>query len=262
MDKEAVVKVGGSVEKALAGDYRINVGDVLKEAWALTKEARVSINIGLLFCLVVSGSILYFAASYFGDFKALLEDPQANLAVNVIVTLLVSPFIVAIEMMGIFHAVGVKTHPKIIFAFLKQGALVAACALLSSLIISLGLNLLIVPGVYLLVALSLTLPLIVEKRLSPFNAIVVSIKATRYQWLALFSLYGVLFFALVVAFIPMIMLANSSLQLLGGILFFLALSHLAPMFYHVKGILYREIFGMTLAVKEGQNDAQDNIFNA
>ena len=51
VEKEAVVKVGGSIEKALVGDYRLNVADILKEAWALTKEARVSINLGLLFCL-------------------------------------------------------------------------------------------------------------------------------------------------------------------------------------------------------------------
>ncbi|XQW86604.1 hypothetical protein ACOYR1_07740 [Thalassotalea piscium] len=262
MEKDAVIQVGGDLEESLKGNYKINVKAVISEAWALTLQSRVSINLGVLFCLFLSGAIFFTVASYFGDIKMVLENPQANFAVNILVTLLVSPFLVAIEMMGVFHAVGIKSRPKALFAFLKQGSLVAVCALLSSILISLGLSLFVFPGLYLLVALSLVLPLVVEKRFSPFKAITISLKVTRFQWLPIFTVYALLFLGLVLSFIPLIILASSSFQLIGGVLFFFALSYLTPMFYNVKGILYREIFGMKLAIKSGENIAQDDIFTA
>lgn len=262
MEKDALIQVGGDLEESLKGNYTINVKAVINEAWTLTQQSRVAINLGILFCLFLSGVLFFVVASYFGDIKATIENPQANFAVNILVTLLVSPFLVAIEMMGVFHAVGIKTQPKALFAFLKQGSLVAVCALLSSMLISLGLNLFILPGLYLLVSLSLVLPLVVEKGFSPFKAITISLKVTRYQWFPIFLVYAVLFIGLVLTFLPFILLASSSLQLIGGMFFFFAMSYLAPMFYNVKGILYREIFGMKLAVKAGDKIVQDNIFSA
>ena len=262
MEKDVFIEVGGNLEESLKGNYKINAKDVLTEAWSLSKKSRVSINLGLLFCLFLSGVLFFLVASYFGDIEAMIKDPQANFAVNILVTLLVSPFLVAIEMMGIFHAVGVKTHPKLLFAFLKQGSLVAVSALLSSMLISIGLNLFVFPGLYLLVALSLVLPLVVEKRLTPIKAIIVSLKVTRFQWLSIFTAYTLLFVVLVFCFIPLIVLAGSSFQIIGGMFFFFAMSYLAPMFYNVKGIIYREIFGMKLAVKGGENNEQNVVFSA
>ncbi|GHF01155.1 hypothetical protein [Thalassotalea profundi] len=262
MEKDAVIQVGGDLEESLKGNYKINAKSIIGEAWALTQKSRVSINLGILFCLFLSGLLFFVVASYFGDIKMMAENPQANFAVNILVTLLVSPFLVGIEMMGIFHAVGLKTHPKTLFAFLSKGSLVAVCALLSSMLISLGLSLFILPGLYLLVALSLVLPLVVEKGFTPFKAITISLKVTRFQWLSIFTVYAVLFVGLVFAFMPFILLAGSSVQLIGGMFFFFAMSYLAPLFYNVKGILYREIFGMKIAVKAGDKPADDNIFSA
>ncbi|GAA5137354.1 hypothetical protein [Thalassotalea piscium] len=262
MEKDALIQVGGDIEESLKGNYTINVKAIINEAWALTKQSRVSINLGVLFCLFLSGMLFFLVANYFGDVKATVENPQANFAVNILITLLVSPFLVAIEMMGIFHAVGIKTQPKTLFAFLKKGSLVAVCALLSSMLISLGFSLLVFPGLYLLVALSLVLPLVVEKGFTPFKAITVSIKVTRFKWLSIFSVYSILFIGLVISFIPLILLANTSFQIIGGMFFFLSMSYLAPMFYNVKGILYREMFGMKLAIKASDTISQDNIFSA
>ena len=262
MEKDALIQVGGDLEESLKGNYKINVKAVMTEAWSLSTKSRVSINLGLLFCLFLSGALFFLVSSSFGDVKAITENQHANFAVNILVTLLVSPFLVAIEMMGIFHAVGIKTQPKVVFAFLRQGSLVAVAALLSSMLISLGLNLLIFPGLYLLVSLSLVLPLVVEKRLTPFKAILISLKVTRFQWLQIFTVYTLLFIALMCCFIPLILLSTTAFQLVGGMFFFFAMSYLAPMFYHVKGILYREIFGMKLTVKSGDKAIQDNVFSA
>jgi hypothetical protein len=48
--------------------------------------------------------------------------------------------------------------------------------------------------------------------------------------------------------LPMVFLLESNLLLLAVIVFLFALSYLAPLFYNVKGILYREIFGVLCQV--------------
>jgi len=154
------------------------------------------------------------------------------------------PFIAGIEMMGVYHAIKKPTTTAMMLRFLNRGSWVALCALLTSLLISLGFNLLIIPGVFLTVLLSLTIPLVVEKKLTPVRAIVLSIKALRFKIMSLLAIYSVLFMALFSLVIPIALLIDSSLAPISIMVFLFGLSYLAPWYYNVKGILYREIFGV------------------
>ena len=62
---------------------------------------------------------------------------------------------------------------------------------------------------------------------------------------------------LVVLLLPIIALAQTSMNVFGVVLLIFGLTYLAPLFYHVKGILYREIFGMQLTIN-GQVNPSDN----
>ena len=53
MEKIPVVKVGGSVEEAIKGEYSLDVAAILKEAWQITLKSRMAINLGLLTCLIL-----------------------------------------------------------------------------------------------------------------------------------------------------------------------------------------------------------------
>ncbi len=262
MEERSILQVGGSLEKAIKGEYNINVKAVLTEAWANTNKTRISINLGLLFSLFLGVLVTLVVSSFFGGIESVFKDQQVSSLLNIIVTLMIYPFLVGVEMMGVFHAVGLKTNPKLVFAFLKRGSWVALCALLSSTIVTMGLSLLYVPGIYLAVALSLVLPLVVEKRLSPLKAITLSLQATRFQWHNLFIIYALLFLMLVATFLPIALLASSSVSMIGGVLTLFALTYLAPLFYNVKGILYREIFGMQLSVAKGDEVKSDITFSA
>ncbi len=262
MEERSVVQIGGSIEKAVKGEYQIDVKAILQEAWTSTVKSRVSINLGLIFTLFIGVLVTLVVSSYVGGIEAAFQDQQAGALLNILVTLIVYPFLVGVEMMGVFHAVGLKTDAKLVFAFLKRGSWVAICALLSSTLVTLGMTMLYVPGVYLAVALSLVLPLVVEKRLSPLKAISLSLQATRFQWFNIFGIYSVLFIALVVCTLPVVLLAQTQVQLLGGVITLFALTFLAPMFYNVKGILYREIFGMQLSVAKGEQIKSDITFSA
>jgi len=246
-EKISIVQVGGNVESALQGDYQINVKAILTEAWQLTVKSRLAINVGILFSILLGMSVSLLVSNYLGGIEAVLEDPQASMLLNIVVTIAVWPFIAGVEMMGVLHAVGMKTHPKMTFGFLQRASWVVLCALFTSVLISLGFQLFILPGIFLAITLSLTVPLVIEKKMTPMKAIILSIQALRFKFLPLFAIYFILLLSLVMLFFPLALLLESSLAPIGFMIFIFGISYLAPLFYNTKGILYREIFGIHLA---------------
>ena len=278
-EKNISVSIGGSAERAVKGEYHIDVKAVLTEAWQHTLTSRMSINLALFIVLLVGMTVSYFASSFFGGIEEAIKDPGLLQIINVIVTIAVWPFIAGIEMMGIFHAINKPTQTKMIVGFLHRGSWVALCALLTSLLISIGFQLFIIPGILLAVLLSLTVPLVVEKKLTPMQAIILSVKALRFKIMPLLSIYAVLFMALIGLVLPIALLIDSSLAPVAIMAFLFGLSFLAPWYYNVKGILYREIFGVyadenTVKIgsddtdntkptnKDGEHNGSDDTFSA
>lgn len=254
--------IGGNLERATNGDYTIDVRAVLTEAWQQTLKSRISINLGLLFVLIFGMMVSYISSSFFGGIEQVINDAQAGNGqslqmINIIVTIAVWPFIAGIEMMGVYHAINKPTQANMVLSFLSRGSWVALTALLTSVLISIGFELLIIPGVLLAVMLSLTVPLVVEKKLSPMQAIIISIKALRFKIGALLSIFAILFMSLISLLFPIALLINSSLAPLAIMVFLYGLSYLAPWYYNVKGVLYREIFGV-VSDKGDENNAIAN----
>ncbi|QOL25055.1 hypothetical protein LP316_12175 [Thalassotalea sp. LPB0316] len=245
MEKVSVVHIGGNIEQALKGEYKISPKQVLMEAWRNTLRNRASINGGLLIVLLIGVFATMVLAELLGGLEAVNQDPQRLSILNLAVTIIIWPFLAGVEMMGIFQVVGLKTESKQVFAFLKRGSWVAIAALLSSVLVGLGLQLFIVPGIFLAVCFSLIVPLVVEKKLSPLQAIVLSVKVMRFQWFNIFAVYVPLAFALVLIMIPLSQVTGVA-TFFALALFIFCLSYLAPLYFHAKGVLYREIYGMTL----------------
>ena len=248
-DKNIKLSIGGSVESAMKGDYSIDVKSVLTEAWQKTLKSRMSINIALFGVFLFGMIISYVASSFFGGIERVFDDPEALQIINVVVTIAVWPFLAGIEMMGVLHAIGRTTKSNMALSFLHRGSWVALCALLTSLLVSIGLIFLYVPGIILAALLSLTIPLVVEKKLSPTQAIVLSVKSLRFSVLRLLTIYAVLIMSLVFLLLPFVLLIESTLAPVGIVAFLFGLSYIAPWYYNVKGILYREIFGVIIVGK-------------
>ena len=260
-EKVSVIQVGGSVEQAEQGNYQLDTKAIFSEAWQYTLKARVSIMLGLCFALFLGMIVSYSARNYLGGMEVVFEDPQAGMILNILVTVVIWPFLAGVEMMGVFHAVGMKTHVGLVFSFLKRGSWVAVCALLTSSLISIGFQLLIFPGVFLAVVLSLTIPLVVEKQMTPMKAIVLSVKALRFKWWQLTSIYMLLIMCLLALLFPVALLADSAIAPLSIILFIFGMTYLAPFYYNVKGILYREIFGVKIATNTSNNSESNQSDN-
>ena len=257
MSEKKYIQIGSTPEKALSGEYKIDAKAILKEGWLLTKTTKQPILSGLLLIFSFGVLITLLLSESMGGLELVREDPQSQMIINIVVTLTLSPFIAGVEMMGISHAVGLKSKTGFVFQFLKRSAFVAIAALFISSLTSLGMYL-IIPGIYLAVALSLAIPLIVEKGMSPTAAIVLSIKATRFQWLNMFKVYLAL---LAAAFVCILPFAIGVPPVIALVLMMIGVAFLAPWYYNVKGILYREIFGVTMQVSPGSND-QDMYFSA
>ncbi len=252
-EKITIVQIGGSIERALKGDYQIDVKAILTESWQQTLKSRLAINLGLLFSLVLGMLVSFVASSYLGGIETVLADPQAGMLLNIVVTVAIWPFMAGVEMMGVQHAVGMKTHAKMTFAFLTRASWVVLCALFTSVLISLGFQLFILPGIFLAVTLSLTIPLVIEKKMMPVKAVILSIQALRFKFFPLLTLYSLLLASLIMLILPFLLLLESSVAPLGIVIFLIGMTFLAPLFYNVKGIVYREVFGIGVATTDDTN---------
>jgi hypothetical protein len=256
-EKISIVQVGGSVENALQGNYQIDVKAILNEAWQLTLKSRLSINIGLLFSIIIGMSVSFLVSDYLGGIEAVLQDPQASMLLNIVVTIAVWPFIAGVEMMGVLHSVGMKTNAKMTFSFLQRASWVVLCALFTSVLISLGIQLLVLPGIFLAITLSLCIPLVVEKKMTPLKAIILSVQALRFKFISLFIIYFILLMSLIMLFFPLALLLESPMAPIGFMIFLFGITYLAPLFYNTKGILYREIFGIQLATDKSAEEVEE-----
>ena len=257
----SIVQVGGSIERALKGDYKIDVKATLSEAWQLTLKSRVAINFGVVFIILLYILVTFIFSMYVPFIKQLISNPeiilidpslvQSNadkiMLWELLLIFIVWPFAAGIEMMGVLHSVGMKTEPKMIFSFLKRSSWVVICVLITSTVTNIGFELLILPGIFLKVTLLLTVPLVIEKQMTPVKAIALSIKALRFRFFSILTLYSILFFFLIAMFFISSFFLSVNLAPVGIVLFIFGITYLAPLYYNVKGILYREIFGVSVA---------------
>jgi len=76
-------------------------------------------------------------------------------------------------------------------------------AILQTILITIGLFLLILPGIYLIIGYMMTLPLIVDKGLSPWQAMETSRKAIHRVWWKIAGLSLIVGFIITISAIPL-----------------------------------------------------------
>lgn len=230
LDPEISTNGFGSVESAVAGNYTLEIGAVLSEAWAKTKGSKGTVWLAYLLILVIMIPLMMvpmfiMSAMGLGDGAV---GTVVMFAVQIAANLLILPMMGGLMMIGIKRAVGAPVSVGEVFGHFGKTLTLFACVILMYLTVLIGLLLFILPGIYLLVAYSLAIPLILEKNLGPWEALQVSRKAITHKW---FTFLGLGLVVMLIYFVGAIVTLGI------GIIWII------PFMFLVMGVVYRTLFG-------------------
>jgi len=264
-DIEKEFNLGGSVEQALSGNYELKVSAVFKEAWGHTMQHFISFSPSIVLLIIAQVLIFYVAFKLqIGDLSVVANalsnpeglDPrilQAVFVANFSYEVISAPVVAGVSLMAMSHAAGLPTHPRHIgkgLQFTIPAIIVTIISLLMQLIAGMILPFI---SMYLSLAFSNAVLLICEKKISPLQSLLLSLRAVNKKFFVLAGIYVLI----VLMFF------------LGAMFYGLGLILVIPFYFHVKGIIYREMFGIRLKVvaKDKPNDEDDNgnnsqMFNA
>ena len=183
-------------------------------------------NAFLQFFLVV------IRGGFFGLLGVVSDNPMlaavAELVIGIFASALAYPFLAGINMIGIRRAADQPISFNDVFSHFGRTVPLMITAILTMLLIYVGMLLLIIPGFYLAIAYMLAIPLVVERGLSPWQALEASRKAISQHWFKVFGLFLLLGLITGISAIPL------------GI----GLVWTIPLFTIAIGVLYRTIFGV------------------
>jgi len=215
----------GSLETAIAGQYDFTIGEVLSEAWARIDGYKWP------YAIITSVYFLiYFVALVLMVALIGWENIERAQAVIQLLSFAMIPMGAALTMMGLSMAMARPITVKQLFAYYNsKGLAVIGLQIVMMMAITLGVLLLIIPGIYLSIALMFAVPLMLEKNLSIVDAFEASRKAVTHHWFKVFGLWLVMGVILVISALP----------------FGLGLFWTMPMMMAVIGVLYRRMFGIS-----------------
>ncbi len=221
----------GTLERGRAGDYELSLGGLLSEAWS-----RIDGNKGTIWKAILIYSVLAFLISFF---FALLDGspPQTDtlqpptvieMIGNIVSSLILMPMGVGLCFVATAIAMGRTPNPKSLFGWYDNTLKIFLTAILMNLLIGLGILLFILPGIYLAVSYQIALPLMVDKKLGPWEALETSRKVIGHKWFLVLS-FDIIAMAVLV---------------LSTILMGIPLIWTLPAILIAYGILYRTMVGL------------------
>ncbi|GAL25527.1 hypothetical protein ACPV5O_10795 [Vibrio maritimus] len=243
-DFERDFNLGGTIERAISGKYELKAGAVFQEAWQQTMKHFLSFSPAIVALIVVQLGIFYIALKLqLGDPSVILQgfqDPsllnegifQAIFVANFSYEVVSAPVYAGISLMAMSHAAGLTTKPRHIAKGLQYTVPVIIATLFSLMLQGIVSMILPFLSMYLSLAFSQSILLICEKKVPPLQSLLLSLRAVNKK---IFVLSGI-YLLLVLMFI------------VGAMFYGIGLIFVLPFFFHVKGILYREMFGITLKI--------------
>lgn len=222
----------GSVEKAIRGEYEFSIGSVLSEAWAKTSGSKWPFILAFIYYVLVIIAVMMGLGVMMASVMAVTEEPGFIVLVQLVtqlgINLIVMPMIMGIVLMGIKRSVDAPFSAGMVFNYFSKMLPLFATMILMYIMIFIGLVLLVIPGIYLMIAYYMAMPLVVEKGMSPWQAMETSRKAITHRWFSVFGLFIVMIIIISISMIPL------------GI----GMIWTIPMMMIVYGILYRNMFGV------------------
>lgn len=208
------------------GGAGFTISQVLSKAWHMTKGVKWTIWAGLLITygiMIITVMGLALLINFSGQDDSGLVSTIGEILSSVLSTLLTA----GLMYMGVKRAARKTVVWKDIFSGFDVAGKIIFAAILQTILVVIGCMLFILPGIYLMVGYLMTMPLIIDRKLSPWQAMEVSRKAIHTIWWKVFGLCLVALFICSVSAIPM------------GI----GLIWTVPMSVVMIGIVYYSLFG-------------------
>jgi len=234
-------------EDSFEPDVQFTIGELVKEAWQKTRGAKGSIwgGVIVMYLIVFAVSFGGMAASqafYKGTDPMVLAG--ANITLQLVSSWLSMLMTGGVMLIGVRRALEQRVSWKMAFAGFSKALSMTVAIILQSILIVIGFILLVLPGIYLAVGYALTLPLILDKGMGPWEALEASRKAIHKKWWTVFGLYLVMLLISTVAAIP-----------LG-----LGLIWVVPMYFVLVGVLYVHLFGVDESIEEELDEDPEEYF--
>ncbi|MGK0268276.1 MAG: hypothetical protein ACI8Y3_000892 [Paraglaciecola sp.] len=245
---------GGSVEKSLKGETQLDLKAIAKEAWDLSKNTKTAVLHGVLLLFFIAIIFAWALQSIFGITDLSVVPPQMMISLKVAGIIVTTPIVATMFLLGISHSVGVKPRFLSILKKVLGSVLVILLALLLAAMSDLGslvgsqVNVLSGLAVlfYINLATGFSIMLLVEKKLAPSQCVVQSLKVFHKYWMPLSMFY----------------LAYYCCLILGALSLGFAYIWIIPFFINMKGILYRELFGVKVRDVNNKPNQDEAVFHA
>jgi membrane-anchored glycerophosphoryl diester phosphodiesterase (GDPDase) len=177
---------GGNIEDAIAGNIEISMLGTLGEAWRDLKGFKLKCHIATAIWFVIYLVAALISIPIIIALARIGTDKQAASMIGSLVqTVAIAatmPMIVGITIMGIRHAQKKTVSSGSVFHYFNRIPAALLWYILMTLMIVLGFILLVIPGIYLSFAYMFSLPLMIEKDLTAWQALEVSRKAVTRIW--------------------------------------------------------------------------------
>ncbi len=207
-----------------------SIMDVIKDAWRETKGSKASIWAGscvMYLVMFIIGAAGTFLMPTLGFDLTTMIGMVTNVVVQVLLTVVSIIFTAGLLYMGVRKVAGDPISWKMAFdGFSFTGQIILA-TVLQTILVGLGLLLLVLPGIYLAIGYGLTLPLILDRKMSAWEAMETSRKAIHKVWWRVTGTFFLMVCIYTISAIPL------------GI----GLIWTVPMFIVLGGVVYHRLFG-------------------
>ena len=216
-----------SIEDAIAGKWSLTPSDIIKKAWELKDGVKGTFLLAFLLVGIASGISSVLSSVLGGDDVGFLKGLLIGVVSGVVVLPLTAPLQAGIWRMMIRRAAGETPEVGDVFKHFGNVVPLVIASLIVLVATYIGFALLVLPGMYLSIAASLTVPLVAERGLAPMEAFTTSVKAINSH-----------FFDVLVLYLLAIVVLVAGMFALGIGLFWAA-----PAAAIASGLLYVTIFG-------------------
>jgi hypothetical protein len=250
--KESQINIG--LFKGFKGDYEFDIKTICKRAYNASTQNNWSLVLGLACVWVATFLIFLLYIDAFGITDiALLVTPETPLSstqqllIELSLTFVLAPLWTGVTMLAISTQRKQVLPVLSIFEYFKMLPSLALASICVDVLFNFGFALFLIPGLYIFAATTFTLPLIADKKLSPIQAIICSIRMSNVYIWKMMQLY-ILFLALLV---------------LVFISFGFAYLWIGPFYFNVRAVLYQDLFcEITKLDSDENNDTSGGMFDA